>query len=120
MYSYTSFTPGANFRCRRLLAAAIVNNIINNINNDNINNGDFTNITLKTCNYAPTVYQKLYKPSIKPEISNARRVSQVLQRTVGGSTQFGNYYLGKPTVFNYLGRVEGQPGGSGAPLRNKF
>jgi hypothetical protein len=23
-------------------------------------------------------------------------------------------------VFNYLGRVEGQPGGSGAPLRNRF
>jgi hypothetical protein len=45
---------------------------------------------------------------------------QVINSTVGGSTQFGNYYLGEPVVFNYLGRVEGQPGGSGAPLRNRF
>ena len=53
-------------------------------------------------------------------ISNSQRISQVINSSVGGSTQFGNYYLGEPVVFNYLGRVEGQPGGSGAPLRNRF
>jgi hypothetical protein len=43
-----------------------------------------------------------------------------IKSTVGGNVQYGNYYLGKPVQINYLGRTEGQPGGSGAPPRNKF
>ena len=39
---------------------------------------------------------------------------------VGGTTQFGNFYLGQPLSLNYLGRTEGQPGGSGIPPRNRF
>ena len=38
----------------------------------------------------------------------------------GGITQFGDFYLGQPLKINYLGRTEGQPGGSGCPPRNKF
>jgi hypothetical protein len=38
----------------------------------------------------------------------------------GGITQFGNFYLGQPLNLNYLGRMEGQLGGSGAPPTNKF
>lgn len=38
----------------------------------------------------------------------------------GGITQFGNFYLGQPLSLNYLGRTQGQPGGSGIPPRNKF
>ena len=38
----------------------------------------------------------------------------------GGITQFGNFYLGKPLYLNYLGRMEGQIGGSGAPPTNNF
>ena len=48
------------------------------------------------------------------------RISQILNRRPGGSTQFGSDYLGKPTIVNYLGRVEGQPGGSGMPPLNRF
>jgi len=44
---------------------------------------------------------------------------QVIGR-YGGITQFGNFYLGKPLLINYLGRTEGQPGGSGSPPRNSF
>ena len=55
-----------------------------------------------------------------PNISYKQQLSIKIKTTVGGSVQYGNYYLGKPIQVNYLGRTQGQPGGSGAPLRNKF
>jgi hypothetical protein len=43
---------------------------------------------------------------------------------IGGKIAFGNYNFGRNTntniTPNYLGRVEGQNGGSGRPLRNRF
>ena len=66
-------------------------------------------------------YKKFSSQALFPNISTAQRISYVLKRNISnGNTQFGNYYLGAPVVFNYLGRVEGQIGGSGLPLRNKF
>ena len=106
MYSYRQFTPGSNTKCGKLIKyAGVVNSNPNNPN-------------LKICNY--TNNEIINKSSLRPNISNAQRISGVINNTVGGSTQFGNYYLGEPVIFNFLGRVEGQPGGSGAPLRNRF
>lgn len=64
-------------------------------------------------------------------ISYKMRLSQVLKldsssqivnkiSRMSGKTQFGNFYLGKPLNINYLGRMEGMPGGSGMPPKNKF
>lgn len=64
-------------------------------------------------------------------LSNKMRLSQVLKldgnsqkinkiSRVSGKTQFGNFYLGKPLNVNYLGRMEGMPGGSGMPPVNRF
>lgn len=39
---------------------------------------------------------------------------------ISGKTQFGNFYLGQPLNINYLGRMEGMPGGSGSPPLNTF
>ena len=103
MYSYRQFTPGSNGNCGKLITYAGISN----------NNPNF-----KICTYTNNVI--INKSSLRPNISNAQRISGIINNTVGGSTQFGNYYLGEPVVFNYLGRVEGQPGGSGAPLRNRF
>jgi hypothetical protein len=48
--------------------------------------------------------------------------SQVTNRIsrMSGKTQFGNFYLGQPLNVNYLGRMEGMPGGSGSPPVNRF
>ena len=48
--------------------------------------------------------------------------SQVTNRIsrMAGKTQFGNFYLGQPLNVNYLGRMEGMPGGSGSPPVNRF
>ena len=46
------------------------------------------------------------------------RISQILSNNLGGKIQWGNF--GLPAKVNYLGKVEGQPGGGERPLRNKF
>lgn len=46
---------------------------------------------------------------------NVNRISRM-----SGKTQFGNFYLGQPLSINYLGRMEGMSGGSGASPINKF
>ena len=46
------------------------------------------------------------------------RVSQLLSNNLGGKITWGNF--GTPAALNYLGRIEGQPGGSLKPLRNTF
>lgn len=48
------------------------------------------------------------------------RISLYITTAIGGRVHFGNRYLGRETIANYLGRYEGQPGGSGTPIRNKF
>jgi len=53
-------------------------------------------------------------------VSNNIRVSQIVKHTKGGTTHFGNFYLGQPLNINYLGRSAGMPGGSGSPPVNRF
>ena len=65
-------------------------------------------------------------------ISNKQRIAQRLildgssqnvvriARFNGGITQYGNFYLNQPLSLNYLGRMEGQPGGGGSPPKNTF
>ena len=54
------------------------------------------------------------------------RVAQLATQRLGGRTTFGNEGLGlgigvnARTYNTYLGGIEGQPGGSPRPLRNKF
>lgn len=48
------------------------------------------------------------------------RISEIILASKGGRIHFGNSYLGRPISANYLGRFEGQPGGGGAPIRNRF
>jgi hypothetical protein len=103
MYSYRQFTPGSNLKCGKIITYAEFYNI---------------NPNIKPCTYINS--EIINKSFLKNNTTNAQRISQIINNSKGGSTQFGNYYLGEPVVFNYLGRVEGQPGGSGAPIRNRF
>lgn len=67
----------------------------------------------------------LKKASCQPYSANFTQNSKVayaVNTYRGGRIQFGNYYLipsHRPGL-NYLGRSEGMPGGSGAPIKNKF
>ena len=101
--SYQNFTPGKKSEARKI-----------------INYLSLARDNSKICECYKEELKKFSSQSITPNISNAQRISQIIRSSVGGRTHFGNYYLGEPVVFNYLGRVEGQPGGSGMPLRNRF
>jgi hypothetical protein len=55
--------------------------------------------------------------------SNTMRIANVINTNgLGNSkkTNFGDAYTNRRVLVTYLGTTEGQPGGSGAPPRNKF
>ena len=103
MYSYRQFTPGNKSNSSRM-----------------INYASFSQGKEETCFCVPEKYDKFIRQSNSSNISNNQRIAQTIKSSIGGSTQFGNSYLGEPIVINYLGRTAGQPGGGGSPPKNKF
>ena len=53
-------------------------------------------------------------------ISTNIRISQIINTSLGGKLYFGNCYLGQQSYIDALGSIQGQPGGSFSPIRNKF
>ncbi len=111
MYSYRHFRPGSGSN---------TSYIINYVSEYNRVYGDQGQ--LKTCFCIPNKYDKNTPGSDSPsaKVSNARRISGIIQQTKGGKSQYGNFYLGQQLNINYLGRIEGMPGGSGTSPANKF
>lgn len=74
------------------------------------------------CTCTPEKYDKRIpgSDSVSYRITNKMRISQVIQTSLGGSTQYGNFYLGQPLNLNYLGNAQGMPGGAGMPPKNTF
>ena len=80
----------------------------------------------------PTNYKLIYSSNTNySNLSYKRRISQLLKldgysqkvsriSRMAGKLQFGNFYLGQPLNINYLGRMEGMPGGGGKPPTNQF
>ena len=61
---------------------------------------------------------KVIKTNGSSDISNTQRISNLLKNNYRGRIQYGN--RGTPLALNYLGKVEGQSGGAGRPIRNTF
>jgi hypothetical protein len=110
MYSYQGFTPGSRSNTSRII------NYVAEYNAANPNNAP------TTCYCVPDKYDKNTPGSdaSSARVSKATRLAQIIQATRGGKTQFGNFYLGQPLDINYLGRIQGMPGGSEMPPKNKF
>lgn len=111
MYSYRQFTPGGRRDTSRMIKyAAEYNNIYGTEGQD------------KTCYCIPDKYDKNTpgSDSSSAKISYATKISQIINYSKGGKTQYGNFYLGQPLNVNYLGRIEGMSGGGGAPPVNRF
>ena len=108
MHSYKSFTPGTK------------GNSINCINYIAIYNAIYPNSPKKSqCVQNANSYDKNNITS-NARIPKKIRLSQLINNTKGGKSQYGNFYLGNPLNINYLGRMEGMSGGSGSPLVNNF
>ena len=104
------FTPGKKANSYKLIQyAAVYNNIIEN-NNQN----------QKICYCYTGNNDKFDSQQFNSNISTNMRIAQLLKNNYNGRIHFGNYYLGINNNQNYMGTFNGQPGGSGMPLRNKF
>jgi hypothetical protein len=111
MYSQQSFTPGKKSDSSKM------------INYVAAYNAKFPNSQPLTCSGClPDKYDKFTVGSDSPStrVSNNIRTSQIVNYSRGGKTQYGNFYLGQSLNINYLGRMEGMPGGSGKPPKNTF
>ncbi len=68
------------------------------------------------CFCLKTKEYKMDAQLISQNVSNNVRVAQILNSNLGGRT----VYVNNLNNVNMFGRIEGQSGGSGAPLRNKY
>jgi hypothetical protein len=76
------------------------------------------------CFCQPPIIQKGVYEQNYPNISNNIRVSSILKIKNTGTRQgnviYGDALFGENKSINYIGKVFGQPGGSGQPIRNNF
>ena len=106
--STTNFRPGNNSSAlKRILYIARLNALNKNTNNIN-------------CSCIPDSYNKQIPGSDSGSYKVPRKMwySHVIRTSLGGSTQYGSFYLGEPLNLNYLGNPQGTPGGSGSPPKN--
>jgi hypothetical protein len=110
MYSYKGFTPGSTRDTSRIINYVAQYNAL------------YPNGIIKPCYCHPNKYDKNTpgSDSQSAKVSYATKIAQIIFSKKGGSSQYGNFYLGKPLNVNYLGRIEGMPGGSGSPPVNRF
>lgn len=117
MYSYNHFTPGNTTGN----TASNTNRIKNMYYFEDVHCRCLKN---RFINYRNTSISGISTDirDTTPNISNKQRVSQLLSSSVGkgGKTHFGAAYTGQPRNINYLGRTEGQSGGSGSAPGNRF
>jgi len=109
MYSKTQFTPGASNNASRMITYVAEYN------------ARFPNAKIP-CACINNLYNKAIPGSDSPStrVTYNARISQIINYSKGGKTQYGNFYLGQPLQLNYLGRNQGMPGGSGMPPVNRF
>jgi hypothetical protein len=115
LYSKRQFTPGKKSNARRMIDNAFA--YTSEYNRLNIHSNKLN------CLCIPDRYDKNTVGSDSPSIkvSNNMRIAQVITSAgLGGKLEYGSFYLCQPLQVNYLGRVQGMPGGSGSPPRNKF
>ena len=106
------------------------NYVYDKLRTDISNHASVTNYNLYNRSLAKKIYckciQNKYNKSVPqsnatyPNLSQQQIIAQKIKTGLGGSTQYGNFYLGQPLSINYLGRTEGQPGGGGMPPKNKY
>ena len=110
MPSHTQFGPGRKTNSSRIITYVAEYN------------SRFPNSTQLKCTCVNEKYDKyiVSSESASTRSSYNKRIAQLIKNSPGGSTQYGNFYLGQPLSLNYLGRAEGMPGGSGSAPKNRF
>lgn len=109
MTSYQEFTPGRKSNASRIIKYLPLYDEVNR------NEESAKCVCISDTN-------KKNIASSGPYLKNSKkiRISQLVNNRQGGRTQYGNFYLEEPLNVNYLGRLEGMPGGSGTAPKNTF
>ena len=117
MQSLQNFMPGKRSNMRKMIRYTAEYNFY--YNRTNAISG-YKNYNPSKCICIPDNYVKYVVGSDSPStrVSNNVRIAEIVNYSKGGKSQFGNFYLGQPLNVNYLGRMEGMPGGSGSPPKN--
>ena len=115
----TQFSPGKKSTAMKMIQYnAQINQFADATNNEY---SKYTTPEQVVCNCIEGGdYYKYESNTLFSNTSYKLRFAHQIKTSLGGSTQYGSYYLGQPVVINYLGRVAGQPGGGGQPPKNKF
>ena len=105
------FSPGNKSKSARMIHYHAIKNA--NATNDAVN---------LQCRCIQNQYTKMDVDSslVNSKLIYKHYIAHLCRHSVGGSTYFGNFYLGQPLSLNYLGRMEGMAGGSGSPPVNRF
>jgi len=121
MSSYQGFMPGKRSNMRKMIRYTAEYNLYYDVNSK-LNSSFNQYYNPKNCFCIPDNYDKYVVGSDSPSIkvSNKQRIAQIINYSKGGRSEYGNFYLGQPLNVNYLGRMEGMPGGSGMPPKNSF
>ena len=105
------FIPGNKSNASRMIRYVALLDLLNPTKSSNIK-----------CNCITDSYNKMIPGSDSGSYKVPYKIwhSHIIRTSLGGSTQYGNNYLGEPLNLNYLGNPQGRPGGSGMPPKNKF
>jgi hypothetical protein len=76
----------------------------------------------QNCVCQPEIFKKTSANPNSSNNSRNMRISNTIQTSYGGRPKFYNLEntATTPLTLNYLGRLEGMPGGSGGPIKNRF
>jgi hypothetical protein len=127
MSSSRKFTPGSKaYNSRMIRYNAVYNELRRALNNDPTTPIFYYPSELQqkeiVCHCFNNIEKKTSPASQGTEANVSQNMifAQRIRTPRSGSVTFGNFYLGEPLTLNYLGRLEGQSGGGGAPIRNQF
>lgn len=112
-FNNNRFTPGNKANLRLLISKEFIKHYYQNFETTAI--GDDNDLL---CGCIQQKANKIKQGWNDPSQTENQRISQILTGSLGGRTTFGN--MNKPVVLNYLGGMEGQPGGLPRPPRNQF
>jgi hypothetical protein len=113
-------------KTRKIQYNAVYNELRRNLNNDPTIPTFYYPSSVQqqtlTCNCYANVMKKI-DPTNNPSLNTPRylKYSHMLRNyTYYGKVQYANASAGIPIKVNYLGKTEGQPGGSGTAPKNRL
>lgn len=103
---------GRNYTCKCVLQINKLRNLRSRFNL-NFQSNAFSNTNFSNKSTKMRISERL-------RLSGSSQQTNPVARFNTGKIYFGNFYLNETLKVNYLGQIEGQPGGTSNPPRNNF